>query len=283
MRFFAVLGLCVGGLAVAADMPSSPAVDPSSPVVAQAQREISRLKDLVAAGAVAPARLQDAEQALDDARDQAVLDQTLYGKMTVQDLTEEQAQAMVAAAQRRYDRQKQKIDRQQNLVDQGVMARVEMEPAQQELASRKLAVDLAHSRANLLTELADMAKHEQMEIADSDVQLPPSNHVMEHFEGDGVFTPTELKKVETAYERTFKKPLPISANGETAVHRALGFNHRGRVDVALNPDQREGVWLRTYLAKNDIPYYAFRAAVPGKATGAHIHLGPGSTRLHAAD
>lgn len=276
MRFFVVFGLCACGLAVAADVPASPAVD-------QAQREISRLKDLVAAGAVAPARLQDAEQALDDARDQAILERTLYGRMTVQDMTEQQAQEMMAAAQRRFDRQKQKIDRQQNLVDQGVMARVEMEPAQQELDTRKLALDLAHSRANLLTELADMARHEQMELADTDVQLPSSNHVMEHFGGDGAFTPSELKQVETAYAKAFKKPLPISANGETAVHRALGFDHRGRVDVALNPDQREGVWLRTYLAKNDIPYYAFRAAVPGKATGAHIHIGPGSTRLHAAD
>jgi hypothetical protein len=43
------------------------------------------------------------------------------------------------------------------------------------------------------------------------------------------------------------------------------------------------VWLRAYLAAKEIPYYAFRAAVPGKATGAHIHIGPGSTRLRAAD
>lgn len=106
---------------------------------------------------------------------------------------------------------------------------------------------------------------------------------MEHFEGDGHFSQTDLKGVETAFEKKFKKPLPISANGETSVHRALGFDHRGRVDVALTPDQSEGVWLRTYLESNDIPYYAFRSAVPGKATGAHIHIGPGSTRLRAAD
>jgi hypothetical protein len=67
--------------------------------------------------------------------------------------------------------------------------------------------------------------------------------------------------------------------GETAVHRALGFDHHGRVDVALYPDTTEGVWLRQYLAQNHIPYIAFRHAVPGKATGAHIHIGPMSTRL----
>jgi hypothetical protein len=85
--------------------------------------------------------------------------------------------------------------------------------------------------------------------------------------------------VEVAFARHFGKPLPVSAIGETAVHRALGFDHRGRVDVAIYPDLPEGIWLREYLTENRIPYFAFRQAVPGKATGAHIHIGPMSTRL----
>ena len=88
-----------------------------------------------------------------------------------------------------------------------------------------------------------------------------------------------LARVEMAFAERFGKPLPVSANGETAVHRALGFDHRGRVDVAVQPDQPEGVWLRQFLTENRIPYFAFRQAVPGKATGAHIHIGPMSTRL----
>jgi hypothetical protein len=81
----------------------------------------------------------------------------------------------------------------------------------------------------------------------------------------------------------FARPLPISADGETAVHRALGFDHRGRVDVAVNPDQPEGQWLMRYLQSKRIPYFAFRAAVPHKATGAHIHVGPQSSKLVASD
>jgi len=87
--------------------------------------------------------------------------------------------------------------------------------------------------------------------------------------------------VSAAFEHRFLKPLPVSAMGETAVHRALGFDHRGRVDVALIPDQPEGVWLRQYLEARRIPYFAFWQASPGKATGAHIHIGPESTRLSA--
>ena len=63
------------------------------------------------------------------------------------------------------------------------------------------------------------------------------------------------------------------------MHRALGFDHRGRVDVAVVPSAPEGVWLRQYLQLRKIPYYAFAHAIPGKATAAHIHIGPGSTRL----
>ena len=77
----------------------------------------------------------------------------------------------------------------------------------------------------------------------------------------------------------FDRPLPISAEGETELHRALGFDHRGRVDVAVVPSAPEGIWLRHYLQFRKIPYYAFSRAIPGKATAAHIHIGPGSTRL----
>jgi hypothetical protein len=105
----------------------------------------------------------------------------------------------------------------------------------------------------------------------------------ERFDANGSFTQATLHRVKAAFEARFGKPLPVSAMGETAVHRALGFDHRGRVDVALQPDQPEGVWLRQYLTANGIPFFAFRQAVAGKATGAHIHMGPMSSRLAAGD
>jgi len=240
------------------------------------------MRGLIQAGAVAPSKLAEAEEALGDAQDDEVLRGTLYGNLTVQDLTEKQSEDMMAAAERRYDRQKAKVERYQKLVAAGVLARGEIEPLQMELDSRRITVDLARNRAKLLEDLAAMARTEStfMQPEESTVH---DSRVMQRFDGDGVFSPADLKKVMSAYESKFHKPLPISASGETSVHRALGFDHRGRVDVALNPDQREGTWLLAYLQRHDIPYYAFRAALPGKATGPHIHLGPGSTRLRAAD
>jgi hypothetical protein len=267
-----------------ASIAATPASNPATLDVMRAQADLERIRGLIQVGAVAPSKLAEAEEALGDAQDDEVLRGTLYGKLTVQDLTEKQADEMVAAAQRRYDRQKAMLERYQKLVDAGVLARNEIEPLEAEIESRRVTVDLARSRASLLDELAAMARTESTFMQrDQDEPGVRDHHVMEHFGGDGVFSPLDLKKVMTAYELKFHRPLPISANGETSIHRALGFDHRGRVDVALNPDQPEGAWLLAYLEKHDIPFYAFRAALPGKATGPHIHLGPGSTRLRAAD
>ena len=107
---------------------------------------------------------------------------------------------------------------------------------------------------------------------------------MEHFEGAGDFLESrDLKPIEFAFAKQFDRELPISADGETSLHRALGLDHRGRVDVAVAPNTPEGIWLRGYLKARNIPYYAFTHAMPGKATAAHIHIGPGSTRLSNAD
>jgi hypothetical protein len=57
----------------------------------------------------------------------------------------------------------------------------------------------------------------------------------------------------------------------------MGFDHRGRFDVAVGPSQPEGVWARRYLTEKHVTFLAFRSAVPGQATGAHIHIGPPSS------
>jgi hypothetical protein len=124
--------------------------------------------------------------------------------------------------------------------------------------------ELAHTRA----------------LVEAGVTAPAESHLLaERFDGNGRFTPRDFEKISRAYQREFAKSLPVSAAGETALHRALGFDHRGRVDVAINPDQAEGVWLRHFLAVRHIPYFAFRGAMRGKATGPHIHIGPMSGHL----
>jgi len=54
------------------------------------------------------------------------------------------------------------------------------------------------------------------------------------------------------------------------------------MDVALHPDSDEGRSLMAYLRRAGIPFIAFRSAMPGSATGAHIHIGLPSIRTMAA-
>ena len=74
----------------------------------------------------------------------------------------------------------------------------------------------------------------------------------------------------------FEREMPISAMGQTPTHKEMGLDHRDRVDVALHPSSPEGLVVIRYLEAKGYPFTAFRSSVPGVATGAHIHIGPGS-------
>lgn len=245
------------------------------------QQDIDKIRELVQAGALPKNRLAEAEEAQAGMRDADILKRTLYGALTVEDLTEVQSEEMVAAARRQYDRQLQVVERSKKLVEIGARPRTAVVADLEELDYRRKTVDLAESRARLLKELAALAKAESEE--EMDHAGSSTGPVAQRYDGNGVFSSAQLKKVEQSYIRQFGHLLPISAQGMTAIHRALGFDHRDRVDVALSPDQPEGRWLRDYLESQRIPYFAFRSAVPGKATAPHIHIGPPSSRLRVAD
>ena len=285
MRALYAIFFFVAASAVFAQSPAESIQSIADKKIDLAQQNLQRVSDLVKAGALPRIRLDQAEQDFADAQDDAVLQQTLYGELPAQNLTEHMADDMVAAAQRRVERQMVKIQQAQRLVDDGVAAQSSMTPLQEELKLRELNLSLAHSRGKLIGELANIARFEQsMQQIQDATTLGYRDTVMpgvEHFEGNGSFVESkDLKPLEVAFSKKFDYALPISADGETAVHRALGFDHRGRIDVAIHPAAQEGIWLRRYLKSHGIPFYAFTRAMKGKATAAHIHIGPGSTRLH---
>ena len=267
LRFSAVV------LLVCASSAFAQTEDP--PEVARAKAGIERLRGLVEAGAIPRAELERAEAAVADAEDAALLRKTIYGS----ELTDDLADSMVAAAQRRLDRRKQSYEEAKKLVDNGVASLLSLSTFLEELDMSRKELDLAETRARLTRELTRQA-HAEEALQDTLAQHPEDAHELaDHYEGDGTFSMVTFARVEMDFEKQFGKPLPVSAIGETAVHRSLGFDHRGRVDVAVHPDEPEGHWLLEYLVGHHIPYFAFRHAVPGKATGAHIHIGPMSTRL----
>jgi len=256
-------------------------VDPNDSVIVRARANLENVERLVVSGVLPRLRLDQAKENLEDAQDIAVLHQTLYGK----ELTIDQADEMISAAQRRVERKHRAQSEMQKLVNQGIISKSEMTTYAEDTERADHELDWAKSRARLIIELSAMVRAEEdamkaAALAESirqSGQSAANRPIVERFDGNGQFGPGVLVKVQTAYQKRFGITLPISANGETTVHRALGFDHRGRVDVPVSPDQPEGVWLRRYLTDNQIPFFAFRSAVARQATGAHIHMGPPST------
>jgi hypothetical protein len=89
-------------------------------------------------------------------------------------------------------------------------------------------------------------------------------------------------KIREFFVKKFGHDLPVSAMGQTETHDRLGFDHHDAMDVALNPDSREGRTLIGYLRQMKIPFIAFRRRVEGSATGPHIHIGNPSQHLDIA-
>jgi hypothetical protein len=282
--FGALLFFCFLVSPSAAQLPPAAgtleAVPPMVDLAELKRMEVDRLRAMAESGAIPRARLDQAQAELADAEDNMILRRTLYGTIQIEDFTKTQTDLMMAAAERLVNRQEERYENARRLVAEGVMARATLAALLEDLEFRRKALDLARFRAKLVEELEEYARAE--EEADTDVPFTP-RRVIERYDGSGVFTESDFARVAAAFQKTFYRPLPVSAKGATATHRSLGFDHRGRVDVALNPDQREGVWLISYLKRTKIPYYAFRAAVQGKSTAPHIHLGPPSSRLRSAD
>jgi len=252
--------------------------DENDPGVIRARQNVEQIRKLVGMGALPMLRLKKVQDEVQDALDMSLLKQNIYSNQ----LLPEQMDQMVYVAQKIVMRRQRSMDEMQELVNAGVISRSEAQVTSTDLGRAQAELELAETRARLIQQVAESIRMERnIASLETQAQTHPewAGKVYVKYEGNGVFKPSDLQAVESAFACKFARALPISADGETAVHKALGFDHRGRVDVAVNPDQPEGQWLMHYLELKHIPYFAFRMAVPGKATGAHIHMGPESTHL----
>jgi len=253
----------------------------SATLVQRAEDEVARVKALVEDGTLAQSQLEQAEAKLLDVKDEAILMDTLYGQTNLQNMTDEQTDLMLAAAQRRVDWQEKLVSDKRNLLEAGVLARSDLAAFETELEVRKRALTVAEDRIRIRNDLRAMADAEaRFERAAR--LAADSRQAMLRYDGNGVFKLSDLPSISAEFEQHFHHALPVSAVGETLLHQSMGLDHRNRVDVALNPDSSEGAWLRQFLESLRIPYLAFRTAVAGAATAPHIHIGPGSVHLALA-
>jgi hypothetical protein len=98
------------------------------------------------------------------------------------------------------------------------------------------------------------------------------------YSGAGSWVLSQAGRIEMFFQQSFKRPLPIAVFGQGSIHNQWHLDHRNAMDISLNPDGPEGQALMGYLRSNGIPFSAFRGAIPGVATGPHIHIGMPSHR-----
>jgi hypothetical protein len=200
----------------------------------------------------------------------------------IQKIKETRAGAAKLLALHETERQRllEEYDRRRDLYYQGLIARNEVLRAEQALAEAMLKVN---EDKRWLAE-TDMAITEYT-MRDELLRLPglavggySETSTLLRFNGGALWSLGDAQKIEKFFVQTFGRALPISALGQTATHDRLGFDHRNAMDVALHPESKEGQSLLSFLRQAGIPFIAFRNAVPGAATGAHIHIGKPSPR-----
>jgi hypothetical protein len=186
--------------------------------IALATHEVQRMKDLVQLGVEAPIRLEQAEQDLADAQDAAILERAqLAEKSGASDPVEEGA---VAAAQRRVDRQQERIEQRRKLIAGGLLSLSDLNSFDEELSRRQLDLYWVQLHVQYRDQAVSLAK---LRDSISDAQQPTlveSEELfangMEHYTGAGEFDETrDLKPLAMAFAIEFERVLPISADGET--------------------------------------------------------------------
>ena len=191
------------------------------------------------------------------------------------------AQSLLELEQAQVEKLTKSTDQLKMLYSEGLIARNELEKAEQELTAAKTRVEEV-KKAQELAKAQQLAKAQELAKPKTFVKptLMPLNKSATVLRSTaGSFSLANLAPIQQFFSTTFGKPLPTSTIGQSATHNRMGWNHRNAVDVGVHPDSAEGRALIAYLQSAGIPFLAFRGAVPGVSTGPHIHIGNPSQRL----
>ena len=172
-------------------------------------------------------------------------------------------------------------ERRRELYHQGFISRSELIQAEDAVAQALLRLE-ADKRLIVETDSALT----EFTMRDELLRLPglalggySESNTLLRFNGAAGFTLAEVDKIGRFFLQSFGRGMPISALGQTATHERMKFDHSNAIDVALHPESAEGKSVLNYLRQAGIPFTAFRGAVTGAATGAHIHIGKPSPRF----
>lgn len=171
-----------------------------------------------------------------------------------------------------------------DLFERGVLSRREFEESQlAQAAAQRNVEDTRRAMAE-----ADHILSEAY-IAESLARLTPLGRGgyeetggLVRFNGPAAWAlAADTPRLQQFFLSRYGRPLPISSFGQTPLHDRMGLDHRNALDVAVHPDSPEGRGFMEYLRSAGIPFIAAWGAIPGSASGAHIHVGQPSPRVSA--
>ena len=238
-------------------------------LLAQVEPELERVRELVRSGALPRKALAEAESS----RLERGYRETLRRTLLSETLEPSEVKTMLDAAKGLEKLVRQRFDLVLSRANAGVLPAKRLEEARDMLDAAERQSELAESRASLVRQRI------RMEAAQSYRDEIESEEEMFRFYGFDEYEQEILLEIGDMYRQAFGHDPPVSAEGDTDLHRSMGLDHTGRIDVALHPDSDEGAFLVYMLESLGIPYFAFRTAIRGRSTGPHIHVGPPSERI----
>ena len=191
---------------------------------------------------------------------------------------------LLAIYERNVIRAEEKLVQSQKLYDEGLVSQNELSESETAVAAAKDKVnETKRQMTNADSQIADAVVEAQAEAQMAKIPsrkgslLRTTSYI--RYSGAGAWALSDAWKVQRFFQDSLKKQLPVGVFGQGAIHDRWRLDHRNAMDVSLHPDGPEGQLLMNYLRANGIPFLAFRSAIPGTATGPHIHIGRPSHRF----
>ena len=188
-------------------------------------------------------------------------------------------EALIAIHEREAVSATEVLAQRRALYEQGIVSRRELEEAESALAGAKAKAEEARKQIGASEAAVAKAVEAERGAAISATGARRAMNAVIRSAGSAGWSLSNAAKVSSFFTGHFGRSLPVSAFGQSRTHDRLGYDHSHALDVALHPDSAEGQALIEYLRREGIPFLAFRAAIPGVSTGAHIHIGSPSHRL----
>ena len=193
-------------------------------------------------------------------------------------------QKLLALYESSQHKAEQRLTQSQELYKQGLISKRQLDESESAVATEKGKVSSIQQQIAA----ADMQIGQTLIEIEGDKQIAKIGRVPKgslvqtssfiRYNGASHWLLSEAGKIQKFFLEKFSRPLPIAVFGQGAIHDRWRLDHHNAMDVSLNPDGAEGQALMDFLRSNGIPFLAFRGAIPGVATGPHIHIGLPSHR-----